>query len=66
MPAIAAISSGFHNAYGPQCEKIYLRRFPNYIGADQPGRPRSLISAFVIHVLESSISKLASSEISFF
>ena len=35
-------------------------------GADQPAHPRSLISAFVIHLLESSIFKLASSKISIF
>ena len=38
----------------------------NNTGADQPAHPRSLISAFVIHILESTISKLATSEISFF
>ena len=38
----------------------------NGTGADQPAHPRSLISAFVIHALESTISKLATSEISFF
>ena len=36
------------------------------IGADQPAHPRSLISAFVIHFLESIISKLATSEIFIF
>ena len=36
----------------------------NNKSADQPSRPRRLISAFVIHCLESIISKLASSEIS--
>ena len=35
-------------------------------GADQPAYPRSLISAFVIHLLESIISKLSMSEISIF
>ena len=34
--------------------------------ADQPAHMRSLISAFVIHVLESTFSKLALSEISIF
>ena len=33
-------------------------------GADQPAHPRILISAFVIHFLESIISKLATGEIS--
>ena len=35
-------------------------------GADQPAHLRRLISAFVIHLLESIISKLASSKISIF
>ena len=38
----------------------------NNKGADQPAHPRSLISAFVIPVLESTFSKLAISEISIF
>ena len=42
------------------------RRFVNNKGADQPAHPRSLISAFVIHLLESIISRLARSEISIF
>ena len=37
--------------------------FANNKGTDQSAHPRSLISAFVIHFLESIISKLASSEI---
>ena len=45
--------------YGPRCEKTYLRGFANNTGADQTAHPRSLISAFVIHVLESTISKQA-------
>ena len=35
-------------------------------GADQPAHPRSLISAFVIRCLESTISKLTTSEFSTF
>ena len=38
----------------------------NNKGADQPAHPRSLISDFVICFLESSISKLATGEISTF
>ena len=38
----------------------------NNKGADQPAHPGSLISAFVIQVLESIISGLAMSEISIF
>ena len=60
--------SGIYNMnlqYGPRREKTCLRRFANNTGADQPAHPRSLISAFVIRVLLSTISKLATSEISF-
>ena len=35
--------------------------FANNKGADQPAHPRSLISTFIIPVLESIISKLATS-----
>ena len=35
-------------------------------GADQPAHPRRLISAFVIRLLRSIISRLATSEISIF
>ena len=38
--------------------------FANNKGADQPAHLRSLISAFVIHLLESIISKLVTSKIS--
>ena len=51
---------------GPRREKICLRGFANNTGADQPAHPRSLIRAFVIRVFESTISKLATSEISAF
>ena len=37
----------------------------NNTGADQPAHLHSLISAFFIHVLESTISKLSTIEISF-
>ena len=40
--------------------------FAKNTGADQPAHPRSLISTLVIRVLESTISKLATSKISFF
>ena len=56
----------FINIYGPCHEKTCLRGFANNIGADQPAHPRSLISAFVIRVSESTIPKLATSVISFF
>ena len=49
---------------GPRRDKTCLRGFANNKGADQPAHPRRLISTFVIRLLESIISKLASSEIS--
>ena len=50
----------------PRCEKTCLRRLANTKDADQPAHPRSLISVFVIRCLESTISELATSEISIF
>ena len=50
----------------PQREKTCLLGFANNKGADQPAHTHSLISAFVIRFLESTISKLAKSEISIF
>ena len=38
----------------------------NNTGADQPAHPRRLISAFVIRLTSSLISRLATSEISIF
>ena len=52
--------------YGHRREKTRLRGLANNKGADQPAHPRSLISAFVICLLESIILKLATHEISFF
>ena len=51
---------------GPSRYKTGLRGFANNTGADQPAHPRSLISAFVIRILESIIYKLATGEISIF
>ena len=52
--------------YGPWHEKTCLHGFANNKGTDQPVYPRSLISAFVICILESIICKLATGEISIF
>ena len=51
---------------GSRREKTGLRRVANNKGADQPAHTLSLISAFVIPLLESIISRLASSKISSF
>ena len=40
---------------GPRCEKTWLLGLANNTGADQPAHPRNLISAFVVHFLESII-----------
>ena len=50
--------------YGPQHEKTCFQGFANNTGADQTAHSRSLISAFVIRILESTIFKLAASKIS--
>ena len=52
--------------FGHRREKTCLRGFANNTGADQPAHPRSLVSAFVIRFLESTIFKLATGEISIF
>ena len=50
---------------GPRNVKTCLWWFANNKGGDQPAHPRSLISTFIIHLLESIISMLARSKISF-
>ena len=52
------------NILGLGARKPVIGEFANNTGADQPGHPCRLISTFVIRVLESIISKLATSEIS--
>ena len=51
---------------GPRREKTCIRGFANNKHAEQPAHMGSLISAFVILLLESIISRLATSEISIF
>ena len=46
--------------------KPVFRGFANNTGADQPAHSRRLVSAFVIRLLESIISKLDTGEISIF
>ena len=55
-----------HHDMGLDVRKPVFTGFVNNTGADQPAHPRSLISAFVIHVLESILCKLATKEISIF
>ena len=52
--------------YEPRREKTLSSMFVNNKGADQPAHQRSLVSAFVICLLEIMISKLATSKISIF
>ena len=51
---------------GLDARKPVFGGFANNTDADQPAHPRSLISPFVIRILESTKSKLATSEISVF
>ena len=71
-PSIAVLSrimqqqGQMHRQYGPQREKPVLGGLRTTQAQTQPAHSRSLISAFVIRILESTISKLAISQISFF
>ena len=51
-----------HHFFGPRSEKTCLQGFGNNKGAERPGQMHNLISAFVIRLLESIISRLAMSE----
>ena len=57
---------GYKDYYGPRREKTCLRGFANDKGADQHAHPRRLISAFVFHLLESTITTRVTSEILLF
>ena len=57
---------GFSRLYRPCCEKTCLLGFTNNTGADQSAHPHILISAIVLRLLESIISRLATSKISIF
>ena len=52
--------------FGPCHEKTCLQGIVNNIGVYQPVHPCSLISAFVIPLLESILSKFSPCEISLF
>ena len=52
------MTSGIETNFGPRC----LRGPANSKGADQPAHSRSLISAFVIHILKRIISSLVTSD----
>ena len=56
----------FWRLYGPGHVKMCLMPYANNKGADQPPRPRSLISSFVVCCLASMICILAISKVSRF
>ena len=60
------ISLNFLVNMGLDTRKPVFRGFANNTGTDQPAHLCSLISAFVIRFLESTICKLATGEISIF
>ena len=47
---------------GPRREKTCLRGFANNKGADQPAQMRSLVSAFVVRLTESIMSRNSTNE----
>ena len=64
------VNSADHNDHqaqnGPKRNKTCFRGFANNKGADQPAHMPRPISAFVFRLLESIISRVATSEISIF
>ena len=63
MPYIKGINESSHEKRATSWENLFLPH-ANNTGADQPGHPRSLISAFVVHCFDGIISILAISKIS--
>ena len=66
LPTLISRISPFPVLYGPRRKKTCRWGFANNTGADQPAHPRSLIIAFFIRFLESTIFYLESGEISIF
>ena len=58
------VTEWFTLLYEPGHEKMCLMSYANNKGADQPAHPRSLISPFVVHCLDSIISLDSIAEIS--
>ena len=52
------------NINEPGREKMCLISYTNNKGADQPAHPRSLISVFVVHCLDSAMSLVSVTKIS--
>ena len=61
---ILHFGSTLFKLYGPQREKICLRRVANINCAEQPAHPRRLISAFVIHFWKVSYLNLRQAKFS--
>ena len=66
LPVFGAVYAPNTGKKLPRREKTCLWVFANNTGADQPAHWCSLISTFVFRFLESTICKLATSEISIF
>ena len=66
IPKTSAYDQAMPQTHGPQLEKNCLQGFANSKGTDQPAQPCSPISAFVIRLLESILSNLATSKITLF
>ena len=63
---VSSICCIMHVLYGPGHVKTCFMPYANNKGAEQPAHPRSLVSAFVVHSLDSIISLVSRSEISRF
>ena len=66
IPTLQKLSADTYTIRWASAGENLSSGFANNTGADQPERPRSLISAFVICFLESIICNLATGEISIF
>ena len=64
MNLVVVFFYAFVSSNEPGHEKMCLMSYANNKGADQPAHPRSLISAFVVHCLDSIISLDSIAEIS--
>ena len=63
-PDLDQVCGRLHGLIWASTRENLSRGFGNNKGADQPAHSHSLISAFVIRLLKSIISRLATSEIS--
>ena len=61
---IRSCIADIEDIHEPGHEKMCLMSYANNKGTDQPAHPRSLISTFVLHCLDSIISLVSVAEIS--